>query len=116
MESGNVSISGVGDDGIQTELSGTASTGVMPNHEDEDSGNFYMLDGVLTISNYEGKAITADGTITYNGGTQNFDTSDTKILAELGLEIIDIPVHGFQENIVLACIHGIKEFLYLVIS
>ena len=81
MESGNVSISGVGDDGIQTELSGTASTGVMPNHEDEDSGNFYMLDGVLTISNYEGKAITADGTITYNGGTQNFDTSDTKILA-----------------------------------
>ena len=81
MESGNVSISGVGDDGIQTELSGTVSTGAMPNHEDEDSGNFYMLDGVLTISNYEGKAITADGTITYNGGTQNFDTNDTKILA-----------------------------------
>ena len=39
MESGNVSISGAGDDGIQVELSGNASTGVMPQHEEEDSGN-----------------------------------------------------------------------------
>ena len=86
MESGNVSISGAGDDGIQIELSGNASTGAMPQHEDEDSGNFYMANGTLTISNYEGKAIVADGTITYSGGTQNFDTSDTKILA--GIEDI----------------------------
>ena len=86
MESGNVSISGAGDDGIQVELSGNASTGVMPQHEEEDSGNFYMANGTLTISNYEGKAIVADGTITYSGGTQNFDTSDTKILA--GIEDI----------------------------
>lgn len=86
MESGNVSISGAGDDGIQVELSGNASTGAMPQHEDEDSGNFYMANGTLTISNYEGKAIVADGTITYSGGTQNFDTSDTKILA--GIEDI----------------------------
>ena len=73
MESGNVSISGAGDDGIQVELSGNASTGVMPQHEEDDSGNL-------------GKAIVADGTITYSGGTQNFDTSDTKILA--GIEDI----------------------------
>jgi hypothetical protein len=86
MESGNVSISGVGDDGIQVELSGNASTGAMPQHEEEDSGNFYMANGTLTISDYEGKAIVADGTITYSGGTQNFDTSDTKILA--GIEDI----------------------------
>ena len=86
MESGNVSISGAGDDGIQVELSGNASTGAMPQHEEEDSGNFYMANGTLTISNYEGKAIVADGTITYSGGTQNFDTSDTKILA--GIEDI----------------------------
>ena len=86
MESGNVSISGAGDDGIQVELSGNASTGTMPQHEEEDSGNFYMANGTLTISNYEGKAIVADGTITYSGGTQNFDTSDTKILA--GIEDI----------------------------
>lgn len=86
MESGNVSISGAGDDGIQVELSGNASTGTMPQHEEEDSGNFYMANGTLTISDYEGKAIVADGTITYSGGTQNFDTSDTKILA--GIEDI----------------------------
>ena len=86
MESGNVSISGAGDDGIQVELSGNASTGAMPQHEDEDSGNFYMANGTLTISDYEGKAIVADGTITYSGGSQNFDTSDTKILA--GIEDI----------------------------
>ena len=86
MESGNVSISGAGDDGIQVELIGNASTGAMPQHEEEDSGNFYMANGTLTISDYEGKAIVADGTITYSGGTQNFDTSDTKILA--GIEDI----------------------------
>ena len=86
MESGNVSISGAGDDGIQVELSGNASTGAMPQHEEEDSGNFYMANGTLTISDYEGKAIVADGTITYSGGNQNFDTSDTKILA--GIEDI----------------------------
>lgn len=86
MESGNVSISGAGDDGIQVELSGNASTGTMPQHEEEDSGNFYMANGTLTISDYEGKAIVADGTITYSGGSQNFDTSDTKILA--GIEDI----------------------------
>ena len=86
MESGNVRISGAGDDGIQVELSGNASTGAMPQHEEEDSGNFYMANGTLTISDYEGKAIVADGTITYSGGTQNFDTSDTKILA--GIEDI----------------------------
>ena len=86
MESGNVNISGAGDDGIQVELSGNASTGAMPQHEEEDSGNFYMANGTLTISDYEGKAIVADGTITYSGGTQNFDTSDTKILA--GIEDI----------------------------
>ena len=81
LESGKVAISGTGDDGIQVELSGTTSTGVTTGHEEEDTGNFYMSDGTLTISNYEGKAIVADGTITYSGGTQNFDTEDTKILA-----------------------------------
>lgn len=79
MESGTVSISGVGDDGIQCELDGTTSTGTTADHEDEDSGNFYMEKGTLTISSYGGKAIKTDGTITYSGGTQNFDTSDTLI-------------------------------------
>ena len=78
MESGTVNISGAGDDGIQVELDGITSTGQTTDHEDEDTGNFYMTAGTLTISNCQGKAIKADGSITYSGGTQNFDTSNTE--------------------------------------
>lgn len=85
MESGDVNLTGAADDGIQVELGGLTSTGVTTDHEDEDTGNFYMLDGTLTISGYTGKAIKADGSITYSGGTQNFDTSDTKMLAAVEL-------------------------------
>ena len=76
MESGTVNITGAGDDGIQVELDGDVSTGKTPGHEDEDSGNFYMEDGTLSISGYGGKAIKADGYVTFSGGTQNFDKSD----------------------------------------
>lgn len=77
MESGTVDITGATEDGIQVELDGTTSTGITANHEDEDTGNFYQEGGTLTISGYGGKAIKADGSITYKGGTQNFNTSDT---------------------------------------
>ena len=50
MESGTVNISGTGDDGIQCDLDGDTSTGMTPNHEDEDSGNFYLSGGALTIN------------------------------------------------------------------
>ena len=76
MESGTVSISGVGDDGIQVELDGTTSTGELEDHEEEDSGNFYMIDGELSISDYKGKAVKADGNVTFSGGTQSFDIND----------------------------------------
>lgn len=89
MESGTVSISGVGDDGIQCELEGTTSTGTTADHEEEDSGNFYMEKGTLSISNYGDKAIKADGTITYSGGKQNFNTSDTMINAGLATVKMD---------------------------
>lgn len=74
--SGTVNISGVGDDAIQVELDGTESTGTTTEHEDEDSGNFYMSGGKLTISDYAGYAIKADGNISLTGGTRNFDTTD----------------------------------------
>ena len=77
MESGTVNITGATEDGIQVELDGTTSTGITANHEDEDTGNFYQTGGTLTISGYGGKAIKADGSITYSGGTQNFNTNDT---------------------------------------
>lgn len=97
LESGSLSINNTGDDGIQVELSGTASTGETIGHEDEDTGNFYMEDGTLTIKNVTGKAIKADGSITYSGGTQNFDTSNTMIQA--GIETIYGSQFSVQDGI-----------------
>lgn len=87
MESGTVNITGAIEDGIQVELDGTTSTGITANHEEEDTGNFYQEGGTLTISGYGGKAIKADGSITYKGGTQNFNTSDTS--AATGISLIE---------------------------
>lgn len=75
MESGTVNITAAGDDGIQVELK-ESNTGVKVDHEDEDTGNFYMEGGTLAISGYSGKAVKADGTISLTGGTQSFDTTD----------------------------------------
>ena len=85
MENGTVNLTGATDDGIQVEIdTDIPTTGITTDHEEENTGNFYMLDGTLTISGYQGKAIKADGTITYSGGQQNFDTSDTEMLASVG--------------------------------
>ena len=73
MKGGIVNISGVGDDGIQVELKEDKPTAVTTDHEDEDTGNFYMEDGELTINNFGGNAIKADGSVTISGGTQNYD-------------------------------------------
>ena len=88
MESGTVNINNVGDDGIQCEMAGTESTGELTDHEDEDTGNVYQLDGNLTIKDYGGKAIKADGIIDYRGGTQNFDTNDTSSSTATGISTI----------------------------
>lgn len=79
MESGTVNISNTVEDAIQVELSNDPTTGITVNHEDENTGNFYMLAGTLALASYGGKAIKADGTITYSGGTRNFNTADTEI-------------------------------------
>lgn len=96
MESGTLNIKQAGDDGIQVEYKGSydsttgtyttertgeivanTATGVAA-HDDENSGNFYQSDGTLTISNVTGYAIKAAGSIIrYDGGEQNFDTSNT---------------------------------------
>jgi hypothetical protein len=86
LEKGTINISGAKDDGIQVELDGTTSTGITTDHEDEDTGNFYMEAGTLTITGYEeGKAIKADGTITFKSGTQNFNTADIQENAASGI-------------------------------
>ena len=78
LESGVINVASATDDGIQVELKGTTSTGTTTDHEDEDSGNFYMTGGTLTISSVGSKCIKASGTISLGGGTQNFDTSNIK--------------------------------------
>ncbi|WP_081783584.1 carbohydrate-binding domain-containing protein [Xylanibacter brevis] len=83
MESGNVSINGAGDDGIQVEQSSDPLTNETTDHEDENTGNFYLDGGTLSIQNVTGKAIKADGIIKYNGGTKNFDTTNTEISADI---------------------------------
>ena len=50
QESGEISITSTGDDGLQVDLDGTASSGQTADHEDEDSGNVYLLGGTLAIS------------------------------------------------------------------
>lgn len=76
LESGIITISNIGDDGIQCELAGETTTGeIIPDHENEDSGNIYQLDGTLTIENCGGQPVKADGDIHYRGGTQNFDST-----------------------------------------
>lgn len=76
MESGTVNIIGPGDDGVQVSLKDEIPTGETTGHEDEDSGNFYMTGGTLKITGHGGVCIKADGSISYTGGTQDFNTSD----------------------------------------
>ena len=78
MNSGTVNISGVEDDGIQVELKDSVETGMTKDHEDENSGNLYMVNGTLTISDVGDKCIKTYGTITYTGGKQVFDTANVK--------------------------------------
>lgn len=77
MESGNVIISGVGDDGIQADLDGDSSTGETSDHEDEDSGNIYLEGGTLTvsISASAAKGVKAAGDLKVSDGTINVTTS-----------------------------------------
>ena len=89
MKSGTVNISDAGDDGIQVELKEDTPTAATADHEDEDTGNFYMEDGELTISACGGKAIKADGSVNISGGTQNYDKS---AVVEYALGISNIVV------------------------
>ena len=70
MESGELNVSGVGDDCVQVEIDGTASTGVTTDHEDEDTGNIYMLDGTMNLKPTADavKGLKSAGDIEMSGG------------------------------------------------
>ena len=96
MESGSVSISGTSDDGIQCDLEGDTSTGMTPNHEDEDSGNVYVSGGTITINcpAVAAKGIKSVGDIYISDnavvditttGNGMWDTTDLEAKAACGL-------------------------------
>ena len=92
MNSGNVTISGVGDDGIQCDFEDDDTvTGETTDHEDENSGNVYIQGGTLNISTTAAgsKGVKAAGTlyineastttiitVTNSGGVDASDNSD----------------------------------------
>ena len=78
IASGEVNIKNVEDDGIQVELKDSVATGQTLNHEDENSGNFYMTGGTLAINDIGSYCIKTYGSIAFSGGNQNFDTSNIK--------------------------------------
>jgi hypothetical protein len=94
MNSGTVNIDGVEDDGIQVELKDSVQTGQTLNHEDEDSGNFYMAGGTLAISNTGSYCIKTVGSISITGGTQNYDTSNILDYSETGISSVKAGQQG----------------------
>ena len=79
MESGSLTITSPGDDGIQVSYKDNPPT------DTEDTGCFTQQDGTISISSPTGFCIKTDATITYNGGTQDFDKSNTKENAATGI-------------------------------
>lgn len=85
MESGVLNVSGVGDDGIQCDVDGTTNTGETTHHEDEDSGNIYLMGGTLNLTTTAAgaKCLKADSTLVVDkavltiNATGSVDTSDS---------------------------------------
>ena len=71
MESGELTIAGVGDDAIQVDIDGDTSTGEIAGHEDEDSGNIYIQGGTLNlnVTGDAAKGIKAAGDVKISGGS-----------------------------------------------
>lgn len=90
MKSGTLNIIMADDDGIQVELKGDTPTGATADHDDENTGNFYMEDGVLSILQCGGKVIKADGSVNFTGGSQDFDKDAVMEYAATGISSIKV--------------------------
>lgn len=96
MESGFVNISETTDDGLQCDLDGDSSTGIIEDHEDEDSGNIYISGGNITINcpGIAAKGIKSEGDIYLSDecvinvtttGNGRWDEEDLETSAACGL-------------------------------
>ena len=94
ISSGVVNIKDTEDDAIQVELKDSVSTGVTKDHEDENTGNFYMTGGTLSINDLGGYCIKADGTINISAGTWNFDTDNIKEDAATAINSVKVRQQG----------------------
>lgn len=94
ISSGEVNINGVEDDAIQVELKDSVTTGQTTNHEDENSGNFYITGGTLTISDVGGYCIKAEGSIAMTGGTLNFDTNNIRDHSSTAISSVRVSQQG----------------------
>lgn len=88
IESGTVNIGDVADDGIQCDLDGTTSTGVTTDHEDEDTGNVYILGGTINIAadGTAAKGIKCMGDMDISGGDITIKTTGGGMWDEEDLE------------------------------
>ena len=104
MESGELDISGVGDDGVQCDIDNDEGTPIAATdaaeggHEDEDTGNIYINGGTFNANitaaackgiKSEGDMIITDGTIMVNtsgGGAWDADKVKTKSASCLGAD------------------------------
>ncbi len=95
-----------GDDGIQCDLDGDASTGETEDHEDEDSGNIYISGGNITVNcaAIAAKGIKSAGDIFISGnpvidittsGNGTWDADDEETKAACGISSDrDIDISG----------------------
>ena len=73
MRSGSLTISGVGDDGIQCDIDnsdGTTTAASDSNHSDEDTGSIYIDGGTInaSVTTAAAKALKAEGSVTVASG------------------------------------------------
>ena len=69
MKSGHVTISGVGDEGIQAEYEeDDATTGETEDHDDENSANLYIEGGTLVVTAPRSEGIEAKGNLIITDG------------------------------------------------
>lgn len=87
QESGTIIATGIStsDDAIQVELDGLESTGITTDHEDEDTGNVYLLGGTLnlTAAGTATKCLKADGDIYIDGATLTLNANGDIDLTDL---------------------------------
>jgi len=113
MESGTVNISSAGEDGIQVELANDPVTGITAEHEEENTGNFYMTGGTLTIANYGDKAVKADGDIQLTGGKREYNANDMEAYSSISDQWADAAPATFYDMNGLRISQPLRRGIYI---